>query len=346
MGGRDGLRTHRSLTARAALSRGESPSNSQLRTPRATSRGGVTKSQSRSRPPPPNRRLTTQVDLSDESTASPSDAEPEQVTQVPVPSVESPEKQCALLHDDELPYHIEYSAKLDKEVLKSIRIRRHDFLYPVQRMDARERAQKIAGKRKRDIADNHTCVAKISAYKISAYNLTIEGNHIREIDKTVRDLLDRKARDLRVQVTLQLYTAERDGDSTSSSERQMKQRSHKKNKGKKQRTSKTPRSTATTLMRSKEAANKDRDRALDLSAVELIALNRCKYELNNCPNKSAVCIQWRENDHVKLNSILLREWQKAIRKRKATKTSPPEKLMLRAVGGQQAAADVKKLKGR
>ena len=49
MGGRDGLRKKRSSTApRAALNRAESPF-SQLRSPRATLRGAVTKSQSQSR---------------------------------------------------------------------------------------------------------------------------------------------------------------------------------------------------------------------------------------------------------------------------------------------------------
>ena len=100
MGGRDGLRKKRSSTApRAALNRAESPF-SQLRSPRATLRGAVTRPQSQSRaessqgarrgglvtpvsnarvqvkrsvpPPTQRRRLTIEIDLGeDDLTASP-----------------------------------------------------------------------------------------------------------------------------------------------------------------------------------------------------------------------------------------------------------------------------------
>ena len=62
-------------------------------------------------------------------------------------------------------YYIEYAAKIAKEVLESIRIGRYDFIYTVQRMDARERAKKVADKQRKDVADTHSCTAKISAQK-------------------------------------------------------------------------------------------------------------------------------------------------------------------------------------
>jgi hypothetical protein len=66
-------------------------------------------------------------------------------------------------------------------------------------------------------------------------------------------------------------------------------------------------------------------------AIKIIRNNRCSS--GNCPNKGYTCITYGDHAHIRLNSDILKKWDKAINKGHATVIEPPRYLIRKLLKG-------------
>jgi hypothetical protein len=146
--------------------------------------------------------------------------------------------------------------------------------------------------------------------------------------------------DIRVYISCYLESVERidENEETSTDEDEMALTqpvsSKKKKKDKKQRR------TATTQLRVEEAGNEMRDAVSKSYAVEIARNNRCSS--GNCLNKGYACIAYGEHAHIRLNSDILKKWDKAINKGHVTAIEPPRYLIGKLLEGISARKAAKK----
>jgi hypothetical protein len=250
----------------------------------------------------------------------------------------------------ELDYDIEWKVLLGKEPIISDIISRSGFLFATLCWKAKEKAQIHTNKKKRD-AEVLNCKAQMASKRDKAFEFTIEkGDDMAKIDKKYRQLRDDGKTDIRVYIFCYLESVERidENEETSTDEDEMALTqirtasqagpvSTKKNKNKKKD---KQRSTATTQLRAEEPGNEIRDAVSKSYAVEIARNNRCSS--GNCPNKGYACIAYGEHAHIRLNSDILKKWDKAINKGRVTAMEPPRYLVGKLLEGISARKAAKK----
>jgi hypothetical protein len=85
-----------------------------------------------------------------------------------------------------------------------------------------------------------------------------------------------------------------------------------------------------------------RDKAVDSRALEIVRNNRCNK--NDCPNKGYACIAYRKHAYIRINSDILKTWDKAIRKGQITIIESPRALIRRLLKGIATRKTAKKVK--
>ena len=75
---------------------------------------------------------------------------------------------------------------------------RGEFMYGDQLKQARDRAVKVFEKSKKDVVKEHYYSTIISVKNVKPYTVKIEGTWITACDDVVRDLLDQRAREIRI----------------------------------------------------------------------------------------------------------------------------------------------------
>jgi hypothetical protein len=74
--------------------------------------------------------------------------------------------------------------------------------------------------------------------------------------------------------------------------------------------------------------------------IEIARNNRCSS--GNCPNKGYACIAYGDHAHIRLNSDILKKWDRAINKGHATVMEPPRYLIGKLLEGMTARTAAKK----
>ena len=101
--------------------------------------------------------------------------------------------------------------------------------------------------------------------------------------------------------------------------------SGKKKKDKKQR------SIVITQLRAEETANKVRNMVSGLYTIEITRNNR--YNISDCPNKGYTYITYGNHAYIRLNSYILKQWDKAVAKGRATVMELPRHLIGKLLEG-------------